>query len=187
MSKPLLMAALLIYYITISERRHPLLITALIFALMGDQFLLFNHSSAFLLGLGSFLIMQVFYMILFSQQRDQWFLKENGLYIIGLLILYGIIQFLLYPNAGDYGIPILVYGLFLCGMVYTSLARRRISFGYSQIVQGSILFLISDTLIGIEKFTWANSSLPFIIMLTYIIAQYMIVDGQLNYESTQKK
>ena len=186
MSKPLLMSALLIYYVTISQKRHPLLITALIFALMGDQFLLFDHPMAFLLGLGSFLIMQFFYIILFTQQRDRWYTKENGMYIAGLVLLYGIMMAVLYPKAIDFEIPIVVYGLFLCGMVYTSLARRRITYGYSQIIIGAVLFLISDTLIGIEKFSYTNSYFPFLIMLTYIIAQFLIVDGQMKFEETMK-
>ena len=47
---------------------------------------------------------------------------------------------------------------------------------------GAGLFVISDSLIGIDKFMTDVPYAPFLIMLTYIPAQYLIMQGVMIHE-----
>ena len=74
---------------------------------------------------------------------------------------------------------ILLYALSLMGMSMMALNRRgRVnpsSFRY--VFTGSVLFLASDSMIAINKFTAEIPMAGFWIMITYITAQYLIMRG----------
>ncbi len=55
------------------------------------------------------------------------------------------------------------------------------SHSYGKIVfHGALLFMVSDSLIAINKFQFAVPFAGFLIMSTYILAQWFIVDGIKN-------
>ena len=61
-AKPLIIPALLAYYISSSKSRNKFYILALIFSFVGDVLLL-DKSNMFLFGIGAFLITQVLYLL----------------------------------------------------------------------------------------------------------------------------
>lgn len=66
-SKPLIVSSLLIWYIMqTQEMQRPVILTALMFALIGDIFLLFDYPLFFQLGIAAFLIMQLCYINFFK-------------------------------------------------------------------------------------------------------------------------
>jgi uncharacterized membrane protein YhhN len=69
-SKPLIMGSLIGFYIGTVTKQSPSFILAMIFALLGDIFLMIDGDDFFLLGLGSFLIMQIGYAFNFYQDRQ---------------------------------------------------------------------------------------------------------------------
>jgi uncharacterized membrane protein YhhN len=182
-TKPLLMPMLMLYVFSQS----PILIRnklifILVFAWLGDVFLLFqgNSSLYFQLGLGSFLIMQIGYIRLFSLQSStgnfnlgQWF----SLSIIPVLIyVVGFLAFLLPLIPAALYIPVSLYALALGAMLYAAYLRKLDS-SYYFIFIGAILFVISDSLLALAKFYFSFTGNSIYVMFTYISAQLLLIIG----------
>lgn len=183
-SKPALMTIMMIYYLSFSTKKHPAILIGLIAALMGDIFLLYPQG--FLLGLGSFLIMQLCYIGYFYQQKDRWF-KENYLIFVVLFFCFLGAMAYLFPRIEEtMKIPVAIYGAVLCCMVFFAAIRRRIVYGYKYVLIGAILFLISDSMIALHTFITPQKIYPVLIMMSYLTAQYLIIEGLIRFEKTQK-
>ena len=182
-TKPLLMPMLMLYVFSQS----PILIRnklifILVFAWLGDVFLLFqgNSSLYFQLGLGSFLIMQIGYIRLFSLQSStgkfnvgQWF----SLSLIPVLIyVVGFLAFLLPLIPAALYIPVSLYALALGAMLYAAYLRKLDS-SYYFIFIGAILFVISDSLLALAKFYFSFTGNSIYVMFTYILAQLLLIIG----------
>jgi uncharacterized membrane protein YhhN len=182
-TKPLLMPMLMLY---VFSQTHILirnkLIFILIFAWLGDLFLLIPGNSPlyFQLGLGSFLVMQIAYIRLFSSQSSagyfdlrQWF----SLPIIPVLIyVIGFLAFLLPLISAALYIPVSLYALALGAMLYSAFLRKKDS-SYYLIFIGAIFFVISDSLLALAKFYFSFSGNSIYVMLTYILAQLLLILG----------
>ena len=62
-------------------------------------------------------------------------------------------------------------------MAFFGINRLKVLNGYLYIVYGVILFVISDTVLAINNFADGFWQGGFVVMLTYILAQYFIVEG----------
>ncbi len=194
-TKPLIMISLLVIYL-ISLWKFQIkatipMIVAIIFSLLGDVFLLFKGDIAFMLGLGSFLIAHLGYIVVFikDQKMTQYekgpvlrrrpgLIAPFGLYTIILLVL-------LWSDLGALKIPVVIYSLTIMMMGLTALNRWRyvhlVCIGW--VMTGALLFIISDSLIAINKFLIDFPLSGFWIMLTYIVAQYCLIMGiTIQYE-----
>lgn len=172
--KPLIMASLIGYYIVTSRKQANGFILAMIFALMGDIFLAFSGTDFFLLGLGSFLFMQVMYGFTFLRYRiqDQ---RAGLLKIIPVILIASVVLWLLWPGLGDMRIPVTIYTAAISFMVCTAfLVNPKLSV-YPWLALGVILFLISDAAIGFAKFGQSAAWTDYLILSTYMAAQYLIV------------
>lgn len=155
------------------------MIAALVFAWLGDFFLMFAGDLYFQLGLGSFLLMQIGYILVFWTGSFKRIAIQKAVLIvaIGLFVFY-----LINPHLGTLFIPVLVYMLTITTMVLTTLNRegKVLSVSFRWVFYGAVLFMISDSLIAIEKF-YGNVPLRQLwVMLTYMAAQYLIVEGWLK-------
>lgn len=164
-----------------------ILITALVFSWIGDVILLFADIAEiyFILGLVSFLIAHIMYCILFNRQIKEKVKKDAIIFIFGSLIiacyLIGMLSVLL-PALGDLKIPVIIYASVISVMLlfaYNGLliwkkpANQYVFFG-------ALFFVISDSILAINKFHMPIQKSSFIIMLTYLVAQYLIVKGILK-------
>lgn len=164
-----------------------ILLTALVFSWIGDVILLFSDISEiyFILGLVSFLISHIVYCILFNRQtkRNQ---KKNSIAIgIGSILiacyLIGMLSVLL-PSLGDLKIPVIVYASVISIMLlfaYNGLLSWNEP-GNKLVFSGAVFFVISDSILAINKFYNPIEKSSFFIMLTYLVAQYLIVIGILK-------
>ena len=184
-AKPLLMPTLMVYlfysYTTVKNSR--LLFVALFFSALGDIFLLFEFIQPlfFVLGLASFLITHIFYIIFFMRIRSPyrsfyvkqpwWLLLIYG-YSFGLLIL-------VYPNLGELEIPVVVYAIIISIMLMLSLhIQTKVNHPANKYyLSGAILFILSDSLLAINKFYSAFPLAGVWIIITYCSAQFLIVQG----------
>ncbi|MBU3112568.1 lysoplasmalogenase [Clostridium lacusfryxellense] len=182
-TKPFLMPLLLIYYILSVAEVNKLIIVALVFGFMGDVFLMGpKGKNNFILGLGSFLIGNVCYVLLFLQgvsfERDvpEWFYIIILVYVIGAYtVLKKLTRYL-----GDMKIPTYIYTVVILLMSFASLTRiwsvgMSISFFLPFI--GSLSFLCSDYMLGFYTFKGRFKNGNIYIMLTYVLAQVLIVSG----------
>ena len=164
-----------------------ILLTALLFSWIGDVILLFSDISEiyFILGLVSFLISHIVYCILFNRQAKRN-LKKNSIAIgIGSILiacyLIGMLSVLL-PSLGDLKIPVIVYASVISIMLlfaYNGLLSWNEP-GNKLVFSGAVVFVISDSILAINKFYNPIEKSSFFIMLTYLVAQYLIVIGILK-------
>ncbi|MFJ9429563.1 lysoplasmalogenase [Streptomyces sp. NPDC101490] len=167
-AKPLLLPLLAAYAVTRGAPR--LLTTALLFGWGGDVFLLLDADWAFLVGMGSFALGHVCYLVLFGRRRTSPAL--GALYaaaLVGTVLL-------LWPDLpAELRLPVACYSLLLTAMAY-----RASSLGLAAGVGGA-LFLLSDTLIAAGIADWPQLPAPdFWVMLTYLAAQYLLTSGVLR-------
>lgn len=184
MTKPLLMSVLLIYYLLNSKGKQPLMMFALSTALLGDMFLQVPLEGLFVIGMLAFAITHLCYIGLFRKQSTES-LSTLQLIGIGLLGLAGVgAIFQLIPLVGELQIPLGVYIAILIVMSAFAILRKQSLNGYGMVVTGAILFLISDYLIGYNRFVSNIDLAGIYIMLTYGVAQFLIVHGYMQSETT---
>lgn len=173
-TKPLLLPLLLLVYLSQSyggnraERKFQLLFTlGLFFSFIGDVFLL--SKEYFLPGLASFLLAHLFYIVTFYGKRK---IKIPGvLYFLTGLYLIGFLWFL-YPSLGEMKIPVILYAVVICVMFLFAFKTNNRS-----LVIGALLFLVSDSLLALGLFYNSHLVLSLLVMITYVAAQYFLVQG----------
>jgi uncharacterized membrane protein YhhN len=191
--KPLIMITLGWHYIssTDGESRNSSVLVAIFFSCLGDTLLMFVDRSElyFMLGLGAFLIAHVFYIFAYRQHKNAPDADElQGVHRIRLafpIILAGSgLVVILYPTLGALKIPVLLYAITIVVMVLNALFRfgRTQSASFWMVFIGAVFFMISDSLIAINRFVTPISSAHLLIMITYIAAQVLIVEGLLRHK-----
>lgn len=187
MVKPLIMIWVAIYFMIFKRKKTfvvPVLL-AFFFSWLGDIFLMFSGKNElfFFAGVGGFFCAQLTYIYIFSRYREKGakgYLQKNPLLVLVFLAYLGGILILLFPGLEGMMKPIIiVYALSLIGMSMMALNRmgrvgRR---SYLLVFVGSILFLLSDSMIALNKFYAEFWLAGFWIMITYIAAQYLIMRG----------
>lgn len=188
-AKPLIMITLMVYYIFSVSARNNFFIATLACCWLGDVLLMFQQNELFFIGgLVAFLLGHILYVICFRQMR---FNNEAG----GLLntqkirfafpiILAGTgLVTVLFPHLGALKIPVMVYALALTIMVLQALFR----FGFTSkksfvlIFVGAFFFMVSDSLLAINKFMQPVPLASLGIMATYLVAQFLIVEGAVRH------
>jgi alkenylglycerophosphocholine/alkenylglycerophosphoethanolamine hydrolase len=146
------------------------ILAGLCFSFIGDSLLLFP--AQFKSGLFSFLIGHIWYMLGFLS--GDWSLPILPTLIITILALGIFSQ--LYPTSGKLKIPVLVYILMIAGMGITSFGRLDALQSFSALIgsMGASLFMISDGVLGWNKFKNPFNLAEGIILITYYSGQWMI-------------
>ncbi|MFI7012443.1 lysoplasmalogenase [Streptomyces sp. NPDC050145] len=174
--KPLLMLVLLAHVIARGGPR--LLCGAVLFGWGGDVLLLFDDDLAFLAGMGSFAAGHVCYLLLFKRLGTP---RARGtmLGVVYCVVLVNTVAALWPDLPADLRIPVAAYSVLLTAMAYGSSRLGKVA-GI-----GGALFLLSDTLIAMGVAEWPALPRPdFWVMLTYVAAQYLLVQGALEERTT---
>lgn len=163
---------------------HPLKIlrVGLLFALLGDIFLMIQEADLFALGLASFLIMQLCYCVVF---RLQGAFQPASLVTIGLtglpfaayagsFLLFLRPAFTTNPALNGLWIPVVIYVICISTMGLMATLRRGLP-GYWPVLAGALLFILSDSAIAVSSFLVPFAGSTPLIMGTYVAAQYLIV------------
>ena len=190
--KPLLLPFLLFSVYTFEKfPTKNLLLSALTFSWIGDVILMFADKGElyFIFGLVSFLISHILYIVLFSKQGNTTDYRKNIIFWIAfiLIILYlKSMLTLLFPKLGDLKIPVSIYALTISTMLLVALKGY---FSWKKpanisILFGAMFFVTSDSILAINKFYEPLPYAAFLIMFTYLVAQFAIVIGiqKLNKE-----
>ena len=182
-TKPLLMVILLLHFVT-STRAWPawryLVIAALVFSWAGDIFLI--SADWFVAGLSSFLIAHVFYIAAY-QKTGASGEKPQPLEVLLFAIFGAGLLWFIYPGLNDLKIPVFLYALVLLGMGVWAFRRRRGTnrASFRLVATGAVLFVISDSLIAVNRFTHAIPAERILVMSIYLTAQYLIVQGLIQH------
>jgi uncharacterized membrane protein YhhN len=190
-AKPFLLPALFVLVVvnTPAGTEKKILLAALFFSWLGDMFLLFENKNSlfFIFGLASFLITHILYIIYFLRQRSNKIslLKKQPFFFAAVLV-YGIsLVWLLFPHLKSLKFPVVVYAAVICAMMLCSLhifykVKKAAS---ALFVTGALLFVISDSLLAVNKFYAPFTLAGVYIMLTYCAAQYFIVKGFIKQQT----
>ena len=166
-----------------------ILLVALLFSWIGDVILLFANIAEiyFILGLVSFLISHIFYCVIFNKQTKT--IKSNKAFlligsVVILTYLIGMLSALL-PTLGDLKIPVIVYASIISLMLFFAFSGLLTwkKNGNQYVFIGAVVFVLSDSILAVNKFYNPIQKSSFIIMLTYLVAQYLIVTGILKLHS----
>lgn len=161
------------------KKYHTLIIIGLIFCTIGDYTLQW-----FIVGLSFFLIGHIFYISAFFTTNEQ---KPPKSLLIGLII-YGLIMAIIIPGGllkdGEtvLAIAVTVYIAVILTMGWSAW-RTNSKFA----IIGAALFIISDTVLAINRFTY---DIPFsgeIIMITYYGAQLLLALSISQYSVNRNK
>lgn len=168
------------------------LLVGMVFALAGDVFLMIRGIDLFAPGLGAFLVMQLCYSRAFYLSIRQGGQAMSGRSVGPVPLLFVLYDAaFLYPlrpafvqNIALAGLwwPVVVYALCLSLMGLLATQRHKLP-AYSWVVVGALLFILSDSLIAINKFTRSIPGSAFFVMSTYAVAQYLIVVGMMQVRS----
>ncbi len=185
-TKPLLMpllAAALIASGKIADNNKKLLLAGIFFSWVGDVLLMFDYRGAayFIAGLASFLCAHIMYIIYFLKAGGQQpsLLKKRPLLIVAVLAYTVALVLLLYPGLGPMRLPVLVYAGVIATMLLCSLhAFAQLPVNAARLfITGAAFFVLSDSLLAINRFYQPYPFAGTLIMLTYCIAQFCIVRG----------
>jgi uncharacterized membrane protein YhhN len=186
-TKPLLMPLLAIYYVSSIAEVNKVIVMALVFGFMGDVFLMWpERKNNFVLGLVAFLIGHFCYALLFLQNIS--FAKNVPVWFYLIIIIYAIGAYAIMKKLtmylGNMKIPTYIYMAVILFMSFASLARIWVvsigmSISFLLPFSGSLLFLCSDSMLGFYTFKGKFKNGNVYIMLTYVLAQVLIVGGYL--------
>jgi len=179
----LLMPLLLLYYIfgVPPNSINGLIIVAVIFGYLGDLFLMFHKEKLFIFGLGSFLFGHIFYIIAFLLS-----LKNIAAFPLwGLLFVLPSIAVIIkvfrktQGKLGDIQIPIYFYMgvIFVMGFCAILRLAELNVLSFFLVWLGANLFILSDGMIALNKFDEEFPHAELYIKITYVLAQFFIVQG----------
>ncbi len=191
-SKPLIMVSLMIYYALAAGQRSYVFMAAMLFCWAGDVLLMFQNTVpyCFLLGLGAFLIGHLLYIMAYLQHRSEdtgaGFLPTQKIrYAMPFLLAGTGLLTVLYPNLASLLWPVVAYAAVLVTMVIVALFRygRTSIASFGLVFGGAVLFMISDSLLAMNKFHAPIHLGGLLIMATYCLAQGLIAEGMLKHGS----
>jgi uncharacterized membrane protein YhhN len=162
-------------FIAISGSRGKLLFASLLFCAAADIALELAAGKYFVAGLGLFLIAHILFIMTFS--RDFKF-QISKIPVIILLIVYSkMMAFVLTHSLKEMAIPVYIYmaAIMLMG-IFASLRASKNDFT----LYGAISFIVSDSVLAINKFMMPVIAADYIIMITYYLALFLIVYGFLR-------
>ncbi|MNX08662.1 lysoplasmalogenase [Pedobacter ghigonis] len=189
-SKPLITITLMVWLYSSTDLRgrfHKRIFTGLIFALAGDVLLMLQAGRTlfFIYGLAAFLVCHIFYIRAFildhksnPKHRTPYFLWVVGVFAIFCSGLF----FYLQPKLGVMQFPVLMYAIIICVMAIMAVNRygKVNIFSFKLILYGALFFLLSDSVLAVNKFSQPIPQAGVLIMATYMIAQYLIVYGTIS-------
>lgn len=188
-SKPLLVILLIAYFLLQTriwnDSLKKWILAALLFSWVGDLLLLFQEKNQlfFLLGLSSFLIAHIFYILFFHNIRLRENIRSYWSLLLIVVIYYAVLINFLSPYLGTMKLPVRIYGIFISFMFMLALHMLFIKNKVAGrlMMFGALCFVVSDSLLAINKFYHAFEIAGIMIMLTYGVAQFLITEGAIKY------
>jgi uncharacterized membrane protein YhhN len=157
--------------------RYSLWITiGLFFSFAGDVLLL-RSDHFFMLGLSAFLLTHIAYLFAFT--RGTHFPARPGVWILYLLFAACCNVLLFSRLPAGLRIPVAVYSLFLVSMAAQAMGRSLLSRTSASrlAASGALLFVLSDSLLALNRFYAPLRLAPLLILVPYYAAQWLIASS----------
>lgn len=149
-------------------------IAGLVFSACGDFILDYDRTNWFIFGLGAFFIAHLCYLASLKPYIKS--LKQTQYLVISLLYVSygGGILWLFTSGLGALFIPVVGYMSILLLMALATVFSEKSNIW---LVLGGISFVLSDSLIGFDKFYMPVDNVSFVIMISYYFAQFALLKG----------
>jgi uncharacterized membrane protein YhhN len=191
MTKPFLLPLVVIYYLIACDERGIapviLIVIGLILGFVGDVTLLKPKVQIlFMIGLGSFLIGHLLYIISFITEMNGFTGVPAGVYItiLGYALFFVLVFRYLKDSLKEMTVPVVIYMTIILVMSFCALALM-----YAAVTGavrtpwlafvGSLNFIASDLLLANQLFKKPFKYDQAIIMVTYLVAQLLIAQAYL--------
>jgi len=153
------------------------LLLALLFSMGGDVLL---ETNLFVPGLSSFLFAQLLYGSLFLRYHSSWSADyQTSLLFVGASLVMAVIM---WSYAGDMRLPVIAYLL-----VITFMGLSANTSTIKGVTLGAAVFILSDSIIAIDRFVMAVPASGWLIMITYYIAQFLLVSAVIQEIQAMQK
>jgi uncharacterized membrane protein YhhN len=142
----------------------------------------------FMTGLVCFLITHVLYVVVFCLTPGRNYAFRRFFRFILPVILYGVVLLgYIYHDLGNMRVPVIIYTIVLLSMLATAINRfgKVGSESYFLVLIGAVLFVLSDSMLAINKFSHPFQGSSALIMSTYIAGQFLIVIGYIKHFRTE--
>ncbi|HEU0185264.1 MAG TPA: lysoplasmalogenase [Blastocatellia bacterium] len=152
---------------------------ALAFSSLGDALLDLGPSRLFIWGLLAFLVAHLIYILLFVRNRVRP-LKPKGwqlALVAAVLVCNILLSQWMAPSLGALTGPVIAYVCVITVMVVSAILA---GFSKPWVCVGAILFLISDSILAVNKFKSPVPMAGYLIWATYYLAQFGIALGFLR-------
>ncbi|MEE9408500.1 MAG: lysoplasmalogenase [Polaribacter sp.] len=174
-TKPLLMVTLVLVYLSAVKKPNFWYVSALFFSFWGDVLLLFKEQF-FVFGLASFLLAHILYIKITAGFLKKISLQKVTMVSLPFVVFFFSLLYLIKGNLGEMLVPVIVYGITISSFGAVTLLNyvQEKSTENLWLFLGAIIFITSDSLIAINKFYEPKAMYSISIMITYIVAQYLI-------------
>lgn len=153
------------------------ILVGLIFSLIGDVLLI--NPQNFVYGLAAFLIAHCCYIAAFAKAgKGSFNLLSLVAFIIGIALLS-----IIYGGVSDsLKIPVIIYATAISTMLCTAfnfwLTKKTPQAQFA--LAGAISFVVSDSILALNKFGYEFFEAKFLILATYFFAQWLIARSTVN-------
>ncbi|WP_242178782.1 lysoplasmalogenase [Polaribacter marinus] len=184
-TKPFLMISLVLVYLGATKKANFWYVSAVFFSFWGDVFLLFKEQF-FIHGLASFLFAHVLYIKISAEFLKKINLQKAAFISVPFVIFLVGLIFLIKDSLGEMLFPVIIYGITISSFGAVTLLNylQKKTTENLWLFLGAIIFMASDNLIAINKFYEPKEFYGITIMLTYIIAQYLICKAMIVKDSS---
>jgi uncharacterized membrane protein YhhN len=187
LTKPLITISLMFFVWFTLKRKGRFtnkIIAGLFFSLLGDVFLMFTQLDEiyFMLGLGAFMIAHLFYIGAFYVDCTNK-IEVSKRYVLPIFLVFGFVCMTYYtvlrPYLGNMKFPVLFYSFAITLMAITAALRygKTNTKSFAWILLGALMFLLSDSILAYNKFVEHIEIGDLLIMITYMLAQFLIAIG----------
>ncbi len=189
-TKPLLMPLLMLaYYFEVKRIGlfSGTLLIGLFFSWAGDILLMFESFNGFFFigGLLSFLTAHLLYIRYFSKTKsiNEPYLKSRPVMLLVVVAYVIELLYILWPYLGEMKVPVVIYGLVIGLMLAFALWQigKLDKKAAGLFVAGAAFFVLSDSLLAINKFRSSFAYAGPAIMFTYCLAQYLLARGSARH------
>ena len=185
--KPLILFSLIFLYVFSLPIRLKWYTMALELCFFGDVLLMFNGELFFISGLIFFLLAHVLFIKIVIGRLKKTSFTRIITSIIPFLILVSLLIFKIKDNLNEMLFPVVIYGLTIATFGVVSLIDYQNSKSKKSLLMlvGAIVFMVSDSVLAINKFYAPAHIFEIIIMVTYILAQYLIFRSMIQKNALQ--
>jgi len=182
-TKLLLLPILMLYLTAEPGKTSPVVYIGLFCSFMGDLLLTRSGEVFFLLGMLAFIGTHVCNIFFFYRLQKGYPGNPMNLVLalVVLAVISGGVYFLLADQLGSFRVPILVY-MAIISLMAVMATQTLVDPGLIQtsircFIPGAALFVLSDGLLALNKFLLHTGFIDIAVMLTYGLAQYLLVKG----------